>query len=139
MTNTEPAEQPQPQSQPQDERTLLMGLIYGVLHETQPVSGVEFAVRVAVCARLAKGEPDAYGKAVKRALVKQGKLTALFPRKETEEVIRSFLRAIRHARTDEATIAWLAEQFQEPQPIAVIQEYLLAAERALANNFSDRR
>lgn len=118
-----------------EEKDLLTGLIYGVLHEQDPVSGADFAARIAVCARLAHGDQEVYGRAVKKAVVSEGNLTELFGRQETEDVIREFLRAIRRARNNAETLRWMAEQFAEPQSNVVMKDYLVAVERSLANNF----
>jgi|GEM_PF-5784690 len=120
------------------EQDLLLGLIYGVLHEPEPVGGAEFAVRIAVCARLTNGDPDLYAKAVKKAVVSETNLMDIFDRNETERVIRSFMRAARRARNDESSLTWLAGQFSEPQTVPVMKEYLCAVERALANSFIKR-
>ncbi|HYG73602.1 MAG TPA: hypothetical protein VEK08_01115 [Planctomycetota bacterium] len=121
-----------------EDRDLLVGLIYGVLHEQEPVSGAEFAAKIAVCARLTNGDQDLYTKAVKKALVNESNLTELFPRTETEQAIRSFMRAIRKARNDSETLIWLGQQFEQPQTEQVVKEYLVSVERALAKNFISR-
>jgi len=123
----------------QEDKDLLVGLIYGVLHEKEPLGGAEFAAKIAVCARLTNGDQDRYSKAVKKALVNEVNLTELFPGSETEAVIRSFLRAIRRARNDQEVLVWLGQQFEEPQPDQVVKDYLVGVERALASNFSGRR
>ena len=123
----------------QEDKDLLVGLIYGVLHEKEPLGGAEFAAKIAVCARLTNGDQDSYSKAVKKALVNEVSLTELFPRSETEAVIRSFLRAIRRARNDQEVLVWLGQQFEEPQPDQVVKDYLVGVERALASNFNGRR
>lgn len=123
----------------QEDKDLLVGLIYGVLHEKEPLGGVEFAAKIAVCARLTNGDQDSYTKAVKKALVNEVNLTELFPRSETEAVIRSFLRAIRRARNDQEVLTWLGQQFEEPQPEQTVKDYLVGVERALASNFGGRR
>jgi len=123
----------------QEDRDLLVGLIYGVLHEQEPLGGAEFAAKIAVCARLTNGDQDLYSKAVKKALVNEANLTELFPSSETENVIRSFLRAIRRARNDQEVLKWLGEQFEIPQTDQVMKEYLVGVERALSSNFRTRR
>jgi len=122
----------------QEDKDLLVGLIYGVLHEQDPLGGAEFAAKIAVCARLTNGDQELYSKAVKKALVNETNLVELFPQAETETVIRSFMRAIRRARSDEPTLVWLGEQFEEKQPVQVIKDYLVGVERALAKNFMAR-
>src|SRR5437773_8896087 len=98
-----------------EDKDLLVGLIYGVLHEQDPLGGAEFAAKIAVCARLTNGDQDMYSKAVKKAIVNEANLTELFPQSETEDVIRSFLRAIRRARGDKEVLTWLGQQFESPQ------------------------
>jgi hypothetical protein len=122
-----------------EDKDLLVGLIYGVLHEHDPVGGAEFAAKIAVCARLTNGDQDLYSKAVKKALINEANLTELFPSSETENVIRSFLRAIRRARNDQEVLKWLGEQFEEPQTDQVMKDYLVGVERALSNNFRTKR
>lgn len=122
-----------------DEKDLLTALIFGALHEQNPVTGVDFAVKLAICARMTHGNQEEYAKAVKRAFVVEERMTDLFPRQEAEEVIRSFMRAVRRARNDPVVISELTAQFVEPQTDEIVLEYLLAAERSLASNFIGNR
>ncbi|HEY3318900.1 MAG TPA: hypothetical protein VGP72_00280 [Planctomycetota bacterium] len=127
------------ESEPDEEKDLLVSLVYGVLHEKDPVSGATFAARLAVCARLTHGDQDAYTKAVKKAVINEESLTELFPGSETEAVLRSFLRVIRRARNNPEMITYLQEQFEEKHSEQVIKDYLVAVERSLANSFLGKR
>lgn len=133
---SEPASEPAAESADQltEEQSLLMGLVYGVMHDKDPVGGADFAARVAVCARLSGGDSDVYSKALRKAVTSDAKLTDLFPGGDIHSAIRAYLRAIRHARNNLQTLAWLAAQFEEPQTELSVKRYLVAVERALANN-----
>ena len=120
-----------------EDKDLLLGLIYGVMHETDPVNGAEFAVKLAVCARITNGDADEYAKAVKKALITEGNLPDLFPQYETVKVIRGYLRAIRHCRDSADTIQWLGEQFENQQTPDTVRDYLLVVERVLANDLKN--
>jgi hypothetical protein len=118
----------------------LLGLVCGVLNESDPLTGVDFAVKIAICAKLTGGDQAAYAKAVRKALVGELELTEIFPKNETEHAVRSFLRAVRHARANPAVISWLAKQFEVPQSETRVRDYLIAAERVLSRVFmSDGR
>lgn len=114
---------------------LLMGLIYGVLQENDPLTGVDFAVKIAVCARLTGGDKELYARAVRKALVSEKELTEIFPQSETESAAREFLRAARFARSKPTVLAWLTKQFEIPQSETRVKDYLVAAERVLSRVF----
>jgi hypothetical protein len=120
------------------ERDLLMGVIFGALHEQDILSGAEFAAKIAVCAKMTNGDQEEYSRAVKRALVGNENLLDIFQGIETERCVQQFMRVIRNNRNDTETLEWLAGQFMEPQDPDVVKQYLIAVERALANTMIGR-
>ena len=122
----------------QEETDHLLALIFGVLHEDDIVGGAPYAAKLAICARMTNGNQEAYGRAVKRAIVMQELLLNLFDQSETQGVVQQFLRAIRKARRDPETMQWLREQFPQPQESDTVKTYLVTVERELANAFIGR-
>ncbi|MGD0091855.1 MAG: hypothetical protein ABSE73_18225 [Planctomycetota bacterium] len=117
------------------DQTLLQGLIYGTLHDEDPLTGVDFAVKVAVCAKLSGGDQASYGKAIRKVLGGDRELFEVFPRSEIEQTARDFLRASRKARTDPLALDWLRLQFESSQTPQYVKHYLIEAERSLCRVF----
>lgn len=118
-----------------NEEDLLASLIYGVLHEEEPLTGAEFAVKIAVCARLTNGDQEEYGKAVRKAMSSDGRLIDIFPAPQVEVIIKDYLRTVRKARNNQLLLVWLGNQFPEPKSEAFMREYMIAVERVLSANF----
>ena len=116
-------------------KELLLGLIYGVLTEPDPLTGVDFAVKLAVCAKLTAGDKDAYGKAVRKAVGGSMELAEIFPKADVEDAARSFMRAARYGRSNRHVLTWLTQQFEVTQAETRVKEYLIAAERTLGRVF----
>jgi hypothetical protein len=121
-----------------EERDLLMGLIFGAIHEQEIVGAAEFASKIAVCAKMTAGNQEEYSRAVKRCIVSNENVLDVFPGVETERTVQQFMRAIRRSRNNDEIIQWLAEQFMEPQQPDTVKQYLVAVERALANTLIGR-
>lgn len=121
-----------------EERDLLLGLIFGAMHEQEIVGAAEFASKIAVCAKMTAGNQDEYSRAVKRCIVSNENVLDVFPGPDTERTVQQFMRAIRRSRSNEETLTWLAEQFMEPQQPETVKQYLVAVERALANTLIGR-
>lgn len=119
---------------PEDQQ-LLQALIFGSLIESNPGDSAEFSVKLAVCAHMTGGDQERYGKAVKKAVVEQVKLTEIFQRAETEAALRAFWRAVRRARNTPRTIDWLAGKFHTQQTSESVLEFLWNAERAVTASF----
>jgi len=130
---------PQEAAQEADpERDLLLGLIFGAIHEQDILGAAEFATKIAVCAKMTAGNQEEYSRAVKRTIVANENVLDVFPGIETERTVQQFMRAIRRSRHRDDTLVWLAGQFMEPQQPDTVRDYLVSVERALANTLIGR-
>lgn len=129
---------PESNAHAQDERELLLGLIFGAIQDREITPAADFAARIAICARMAAGNQVEYGRYVKRLLIRNEKILEVFSDSESHRAVLQFLRAIRNSRNDEKTLEWLATHFMEPQEAETVRTYLIAVERVLANALMER-
>lgn len=117
----------------EDEKELLLGLIFGAIQDREISNAAEFSAKLALCAKMAAGDGEEYKRFVKRVVIRQERILDVFPSPDCQRALLQFLRAIRSSRNDDATLEWLAGKFIEPQDPDGVKAYLINVERVLAN------